>query len=313
MATAVRTNLARSVNMSDNLTFTLTRARKMKKFTPKQYSWDWGTDSHKTIREERNFGGLTIQELSALREQKKLLKNDKNNVETELAAECLVKEDALRGKESALEEERKNLSVIISQLKEENDALRKILRRSSGPVTLSVARSLDRGTPGVKKVGVDVLSKNATIKYCRTDVTIHEEPEVLLEAILGDQTKVGMTLYQKVVEEGVAYWSLMFTNTKSCDLLLRMRVEGHDEDGVVVRVESIEEKELESTSLPNPHSTTTKKARLLLNEGIIVLRPLPLGQTFFTFTARIDVGEVTKDAVIASTTEDENSSKGGPH
>lgn len=68
--------------------------------------------------------------------------------------------------------------------------------------------------------------------------------------------------------------------------------------------------ELESTSLPNPHSTTTKKARLLHNEGIIVLRPLPLGQTFFTFTAQIDVGEVTKDAVIASTTEDENSSKG---
>lgn len=96
-------------------------------------SWDRGTDSHKTIREERNFGGLTVQELSALREQKKLLKNDKNNVETELAAECLVKEDALRGKESALEEERKNLSVIISQLKEENDALRNILRRSSGP------------------------------------------------------------------------------------------------------------------------------------------------------------------------------------
>ncbi|GMI09362.1 hypothetical protein TrVE_jg768 [Triparma verrucosa] len=244
----------------------------------------------------------------------KLLKNDKNNVEIELTSECLVKEDALRGKESALEEERKNLLVIVSQLKEENDALRKMLRRSSGPVTLSVARSLDRGTPGVKKVGMDVLSKNTTIKYCRTDVTIHEEPEVLLEAILGDQTKVGMTLYQKVVEDGVAYWSLMFTNTKSCDLLLRMRVEGHDEDGVVVRVESIEENELESTSLPNPHSTTTKKARLLLNEGIIVLRPLPLGQTFFTFTAQIDVGEVTTDAAIASTTEDENSSKkGGPH
>ena len=36
--------------------------------------------------------------------------------------------------------------------------------------------------------------------------------------------------------------------------------------------------ELESASLPNPHSTASKKFRLLLKEGTIVLRPLQFGQ-----------------------------------
>ena len=38
------------------------------------------------------------------------------------------------------------------------------------------------------------------------------------------------------------------------------------------------ELELEATSLPNPHSTASKKFRLLLKEGTIVLRPLQFGQ-----------------------------------
>jgi hypothetical protein len=36
--------------------------------------------------------------------------------------------------------------------------------------------------------------------------------------------------------------------------------------------------ELESASLPNPHSTASKKFRLLLKDGTIVLRPLQFGQ-----------------------------------
>ena len=35
---------------------------------------------------------------------------------------------------------------------------------------------------------------------------------------------------------------------------------------------------LESTSLPNPYSTASKKFWLLLKEGTIVLRPLQFGQ-----------------------------------
>ena len=81
-----------------------------------------------------------------------------------------------------------------------------------------------------------------------------------------------------------------------------MWVEKQDEDGVLVKVESVEEEgergdermkqrlgllltcvtlfsaELEATSLPNPHSTASKKLWLLLKEGTIVLRPLRFGQ-----------------------------------
>ena len=35
---------------------------------------------------------------------------------------------------------------------------------------------------------------------------------------------------------------------------------------------------LEAASLPNPHSTASKKFRLLLKKGTIVLRPLQFGQ-----------------------------------
>ena len=105
------------------------------------------------------------------------------------------------------------------------------------------AKPLDWATPGVQKVGPNVLNENRTINNSRTDVTIHEGLEELLEALFGEQTKVGKTLYQKIVEEGVFYWSFMVDNTKSCDLLLRMRVERQDEDGVVVGVESVEEGE----------------------------------------------------------------------
>ena len=100
---------------------------------------------------------------------------------------------------------------------------------------------LNRTTPGVKKFGPNVLNENITTSNSRTDVTIHEEPMVFLEALLCDQRKLGKTLYQKIVEEGVFYWSFMVDNTKSCDLLLHMRVERQDEDGVAIKVESIEE------------------------------------------------------------------------
>ena len=86
-----------------------------------------------------------------------------------------------------------------------------------------------------------MLCEKRTINNYRTDVTIHEVPEALLEALLGDQTKMGKTLYQKNVGEGIVYWSFMVDNTKTCDLLLRMRVERQDKDGAGVKVESVEE------------------------------------------------------------------------
>ena len=145
-----------------------------------------------------------------------------------------------------------------------------------------------------------MLVKNTTTNTCVFSLVIHEVPEALLEALLGNQTKVGKMLFQKVLEEGVAYWSFMFEGTKSCDLLLRMQVVRQDEEGVLIRVESVDEEgergdegmekgmesqlicvtfaELEATSLPNPHSTASKKLRVLLKGGTIFLQPLQFGQ-----------------------------------
>ena len=146
-----------------------------------------------------------------------------------------------------------------------------------------------------------MLVKNTTTNTCVFSLDVHEVPEALLEALLGNHTKMGKMLFQKVLEDGVAYWSFMFEGTKSCDLLLRMRVEEKDDkEGVLIRVESVDEggeredkgmekgmesqltcvtfAELEATSLPNPHSTASKKLWLLLKEGTIFLQPLQFGQ-----------------------------------
>ena len=88
-----------------------------------------------------------------------------------------------------------------------------------------------------------MLCENIFINNCRTEVTIHEGLEELLEALFRDQTKLGKTLYQNNVEKGVVYWSFMINNTKSCDLLMGMRVEERqDEERMVIRVESVHEK-----------------------------------------------------------------------
>ena len=58
--------------------------------------------------------------------------------------------------------------------------------------------------------------------------------------------------------------------------------------------------ELKATPLPNPHSTASKKFRLIFKEGVVILRPLQFGQTSFTFTAQVDVGELMKDTAVGT-------------
>ncbi|GMH95955.1 hypothetical protein TrVE_jg11901 [Triparma verrucosa] len=212
------------------------------------------------------------------------LNAEKDKATTQLKAQLEAKGEAVR-----------KLTAVVAEIN--SDATLQARRRRADATATSV-EPLDPDNPMVRKVGANVLSQNTTINDCRTDVTIHEDPEVLLAAILNDQTNVGKALFQKVVEEGVAYWSFIVTNTKSCNLLLRMWVERQDEDGIVVRVESVDKEELKATPLPNPHSTASKKFRLIFKEGAVILRPLQFGQTSFTFTAQVDVGELMKDTAV---------------
>ena len=138
---------------------------------------------------------------------------------------------------------------LKAQLEEKDEAVRK-LRTVVAEINSDAAlqarpaisvEPLDPDNPMVRKVGANLLTQNTTINDYRSDVSIHEEPQVLLEALLSNQTKVGKMLFQKVIEEGVAYWSFMVGATKCCDLLLRMQVVRQDEEEVVVRVESVDE------------------------------------------------------------------------
>ncbi|GMH91631.1 hypothetical protein TrVE_jg5557 [Triparma verrucosa] len=252
--------------------------------------------SSKTVQEELDKAlALLVAERRA---------NAQLRVEKDEALDRLRVRHTLQLEEAAaqLDAERKAKDEAVKKLKSvvaeiNSDATLQARRHRADATATSVA-PLDPDNPMVRKVGPNMLSHNTTINNCHTEITIHEEPQVLLEALLGDQTKVGNMLFQRVVGEGVAYWSFMEA-TKCCDLFLRMQVERQDEEEVVVGVESVDEEELESASLPDPNSTASKRFRLLLKEGTIVLRPLQFGQTLFTFTAQVDVGEVRKDAVVS--------------
>ena len=152
-----------------------------------------------------------------LEEAVALLNAEKDEATAQLDAERKAKDEAVR-----------KLTAVVAEIS--SDATLQARRRRADATATSV-EPLDPDNPMVRKVGANVLSQNTTINDCRTDVTIHEEPQVLLEALLGEQTKVVKTLYQKIVQEGVAYWSFMVSNTKSCDILLRMWVERQDEEG----------------------------------------------------------------------------------
>ena len=155
----------------------------------------------------------------------------------EAAAQLDAERKARDAERKAKVEAVRKLATVVAEIN--SDATLQARRRRADATATSV-EAPDPDDPMVRKVGPNMLSKNMTIN-CRSDVTIHEDPIIFLDALLGDQTKVGKMLYQKRVEEYVFYWSFMASNTKSCDLLLRMWVERQDEDGVVVRVESVEE------------------------------------------------------------------------
>ena len=112
----------------------------------------------------------------------------------------------LNEKEEAVATLSEQLSAERSQRQEERKQWRRRILDASSPVS---TEPLDRDNPDVQKVD-NILSKSSTMNRCWFSVDVHEDTEVLLEAVVGDQTKVGgKTLFQKVVEEGVVYWSYM--------------------------------------------------------------------------------------------------------
>ena len=95
--------------------------------------------------------------------------------------------------------------------------------------------------------------------------------------------------------ETIVYWSLVELK-KYFNVLLRLRVERQDDVEIYLSVASLDDEELDSSCLPIPPSnfTSARSFRLRLQDGQIILRPLPQGQTSLTFVARIDLHEVSQ-------------------
>ncbi|GMH98947.1 hypothetical protein TrVE_jg3046 [Triparma verrucosa] len=143
------------------------------------------------------------REEAALSEKEAALKREEAALKREEAA--LKREEAALREKAALEEERKKFTAVMSQLGGGGDTLRKKLRPPDGAdASLAHAKPLDWATPSVQKVGGNMLVKNTTTNTCVFSLVIHEVPEALLEALLGDQPKMGKMLFQKVLEDGVA-------------------------------------------------------------------------------------------------------------
>ena len=182
-----------------------------------------------SMSDEKSPDNILASKVKALEKTVARLTAEKEEAVSQLDSERKAKEEAV----ARLDAERKAKEV-------KNDATLQARRRRADATSTSF-EPLDPDNPTVRRVGPNMLNENSTINNCRTDITIHEEPQVFLEALLGDQPKPGKMLFQKVVEEGVAYWSSMVNTTTCCHLLLRMWVERQDEAEVVIRVESVDE------------------------------------------------------------------------
>ncbi|GMH94453.1 hypothetical protein TL16_g12910 [Triparma laevis f. inornata] len=200
---------------------------------------------------------------------------------------------------------KQKFASVISELTEANRE-RDVLRSKLGAEKEAATRPLDPEDDTVIVCNNGVLSKRTTTTNCSFSAKIHEEPKPFLKAHLENYAKDDKLLFQEVVKDErsseaeaeavaivIVYWSFMVDKTKSsCDPLLRWTVEMDGEE-IRIGVTSVEElgTELGANLHPDPHPTATKKRRLHLSKGTILLQPLPLGQTSFTFSAQVKAKE----------------------
>ncbi|GMI10396.1 hypothetical protein TrLO_g9894 [Triparma laevis f. longispina] len=220
-----------------------------------------------------------------------------------------VKDIELKEKDAALkaheayraqtEAAREKFSSAINALNQEKEALKDKLKKLDAAAPASEFRPLNFDNPNVTKFDNNVVSSSITTTNCSFGSRIHEPPEEVFDALFGEFTNAtNKMLYQKacVGERGdesvVLFWSFVVDQMKSCELALRLKkVEGSEGEGeIIIEVKSVEEEELETMTLPNPHSTA-KKRMLILSKGAIILRGVQFGQTLLTFSAQVEVCE----------------------
>ncbi|GMH91805.1 hypothetical protein TrST_g2646, partial [Triparma strigata] len=165
--------------------------------------------------------------------------------------------------------------------------------------------------PNVIKASDDILTKNHVTNNVTFSAKIHEEPDALLDALLGDQTSMATSskkMHQEVIKEEsasaiVTYWGFMLDQVTACSIVLRLvkSQKAQDTNAIRIEVASVEsEEDLDDIALPTPYPTATKSFRLLLRKGTIILKPLPFGQTSFTLTAQASLDDTVDKKIISA-------------
>ena len=92
-----------------------------------------------------------------------------------------------------------------------------------------------------------MLRKNSTVDTCCFSTNIHETPKIFAEAILGEyKSTTNNKIHQVIVEnisvnEKICYWRLTLDKGRTCDLLVRIRIESQGNDEIKITVQSVDE------------------------------------------------------------------------
>ncbi|GMH92398.1 hypothetical protein TL16_g12337 [Triparma laevis f. inornata] len=126
-------------------------------------------------------------------------------------------------------------------------------------------------------------------------VKIHESLDKVLNSLVGKNVaRNSFDMRQDVVkrdgeETVIVYWSFGVDQVRTCEMILRLTIvresEELDDGEVMIKVSSVEETDLDEDSISALPANSS--LRLILDNGVILLRPLPLGQTSFAFTSEI--------------------------
>ncbi|GMH72302.1 hypothetical protein TrLO_g5594 [Triparma laevis f. longispina] len=203
-----------------------------------------------------------------------------------------------------LESERRKFSSVISELHQQVEVLQS--GGNSGSQTRTTTRGpLSPHDPSVMKRSKYLLSKTSVIitNNCSLSTVIHETPEEFLATLLGDYnggTTKTQDLRQEVIkvkqpnQEVFSYWCFTFDHTKACELVVNLKLSQIQQEEGVIRIEvsSAGVDDIQSGLVPEPPAIASKVYRLMLERGEILLHPLPYGQTSFTFSSEVSLGEL---------------------
>ncbi|GMH79638.1 hypothetical protein TL16_g08210 [Triparma laevis f. inornata] len=140
----------------------------------------------------------------------------------------------------------------------------------------------------------NVLAHHTTTNNCSFNVKIHTPPDTFLDALQGNQPNTGeQESAAKAKADAQAKIEEEKKNAKKMSMMQKIDTMGKD-------FHAANSSYYSDASLPNLHPTAAKNFRLLLSSGTITLQRLPYGQTSFTFSTQLTLGEVKKKGISSS-------------